>query len=113
MRIDVSVVDGVYGRPAAGMEVSVMHDTVAAPSGRSTGLTDSDGNFTCAIAADEDLTDGQNCTVRLDVDAYFASFGIAAGYKQVTLTVRAIDCEHEHRIVTVITPFMYTTWHVR
>jgi hypothetical protein len=110
LKIIISVFDGVYGRPAAGVGVSVLCEPVGEPSVRSAGLTDSRGNFT---AKGEDMPHGQHCTVRLDVDAYFGSLGIVAGYKQTALVARIIDGEREHRIVTVITPFAHTTWHVR
>jgi 5-hydroxyisourate hydrolase-like protein (transthyretin family) len=112
MKITVSVFDGVYGRPAAGVEVSVLRKPAGEPSSRYAGLTDSRGDFTCT-AAGEDLSNGQHCTVQLDVDAYFASLGMVAGYKQTSLEARILDSAHEHRIMAVITPFAHTTWLTR
>lgn len=112
MKLIVSVFDGVYGRPAAGVDVSIHCEPIGEPPVRSAGLTDSLGNFTYAAANETNMHNGQHCTVWLDVDAYFASLGIVAGYKQTALVARITDAEREHRIMTVITPFTHTTWHV-
>jgi 5-hydroxyisourate hydrolase-like protein (transthyretin family) len=112
MKIIVSVFDGVYGRPAAGVEVSVLREPAAEPSSRYAGLTDAFGTFICP-ATSEDLSRGQHCTVRLNVDSYFASLGIVAGYKKAELEARIIDSVHEHRVMAVITPFTHTTWLTR
>jgi 5-hydroxyisourate hydrolase-like protein (transthyretin family) len=112
MKIIVSVFDGVYGRPAAGVEVSVLREPATEPSSRYAGRTDAFGTFTCTATSD-DICRGQHCTVRVDVDGYFASLGIVAGYKKAVLESRIIDSTHEHRVMSVITPFAHSTWLTR
>lgn len=109
MNITVTVIDGISGRPAEGVEVTI----VGRPAGDQRdwvhGPTDEAGNFTYTPVA-ERLSKGEYYTVELDVDAYFASFGIVAGYKQVTVLVRVSGAEPDYRLGTLITPYAHTTW---
>jgi 5-hydroxyisourate hydrolase-like protein (transthyretin family) len=110
VNITVTVIDGVSGHPAEGVEVTVIGRSIGEQS-RLDGLTDVRGNFTYS-AESERLSRGEY-TVELDVDAYFASLGIVAGYKHVTILVRVVAAQADYRIGTLITPFAHTTWSVR
>lgn len=112
MQIIVSVIDAVYGRPAAGVEVSVSLEPSGQDPGRSTGPTDALGNFSFSTGGD-DLSGVQQCTLRLDVGSYYASLGIVAGCKEISMVARTLNAERETRIATVISPFSYTTWRLR
>lgn len=109
MNITVSVIDGVYGRPAEGVEVRIAFSSPGEPDMKSKGPTDFEGNFSYS-ADTESMVRSQTCGVQLDVDAYFTSLGIIAGWTQMTLLTRIIDSEHTHRVVAVITPFNLTAW---
>jgi hypothetical protein len=107
--IRVNVMDGVYGRPAEGVEVSIVFGSPWEPDGKSSGRTDFKGNFSYS-AAEDSIIRSQCCSIRLDVDAYFTSLGIIAGWTQMTLLTRIIDSGYTHQVVAVITPFILTNW---
>jgi 5-hydroxyisourate hydrolase-like protein (transthyretin family) len=112
VNITVNVTDGVSGHPAEGVKVTVA-DRPAGELGRGLhGLTDPQGNFTYSPGA-EGLPHGGCYSLELDVDAYFASLGILAGYKQVTIVVRVVSTQTEYRIGTLITPFAHASWSIR
>jgi 5-hydroxyisourate hydrolase-like protein (transthyretin family) len=109
VNITVTVIDGISGRPAEGVEVTI----VGRPAGDRRvwvhGPTDEAGNFTYTPVA-ERLSRNEHYTVELDVDAYFASFGIVTGYKQVTILVRVASAQLDYRLETLITPYAHVTW---
>lgn len=108
MNITVTVIDGISGHPAEGVEVTVVgrHNGGQA---RLDGLTDVRGDFIYSPES-ERLSKGEHYIVELDVDAYFTSMGIMAGYKQVTIVVRVIDTQADYRVGMLITPFAHATW---
>jgi 5-hydroxyisourate hydrolase-like protein (transthyretin family) len=109
VNVTVTVIDGVSGQPADGVEVTVVGRLAGEEIRRLDGFTDSQGNFTYSSGA-EQPSNGTDYTVELDVDAYFASLGIVAGYKQVTILVRVLSTQTDYRIGTLITPFAHATW---
>jgi 5-hydroxyisourate hydrolase-like protein (transthyretin family) len=112
VNIALSVIDGVSGLPAEGVEVTVVGRPAGERSPRLRGLTDAQGNFTYSTGV-ERSPNGENYTVEIDVDAYFASLGIVAGYKQLSILVRVASTEREYRIGVLITPFAHATWSVQ
>lgn len=109
MNITVTVIDGISGHPADGVEVTVTGRVAGEEIHRMDGLTDAQGNFTYSSGA-EQSSNGQDYTVELDVDAYFASLGIVPGYKQVSVLVRVVSPRADYRIGTLITPFAHALW---
>ena len=112
VNININVVDGVSGRPAEGVDVNIVGQSAEEWHHCIRGLTDSQGNFTYSSGA-ERLPARERYTVELDVDAYFTSLGLMAGYRQISLLVRIAGAEKDYRIVTLITPFAHATWSVR
>lgn len=112
MNIIVTVIDGVSGHPAEGVEVTIVGRPAGEQRLRLRGLTDEEGNFIYSPVA-ERLSKGEYYTVELDVDAYFASLGMVAGYKQVTILVRVVNTQTNYKIGTLITPCSHATWSVR
>ena len=112
MNITLTVIDGVSGRPADGVEVTVIGRFGGEQTHRMDGCTDLQGNITYSSGA-ERPSNGKDYTVELDVDAYFASRGIVAGYKQVTILVRIVDAHTDYRVGTLIMPFAHATWSMR
>jgi 5-hydroxyisourate hydrolase-like protein (transthyretin family) len=112
VNITVTVIDGISGHPAEGIEVTVLGQPTGGQARRIHGLTDVQGNFMYSPDP-EGISNGEHYTVELDVDAYFASLGIVAGYKQVTMLVRVVGMQTDYRIGTLITPFAHATWNVR
>ncbi len=90
----------VVGRPAGELAL-LLH-----------GLTDSRGDFTYSSEAARHSCGG-GFTLEVDVDAYYASQGIMAGYKQVTFAVRVVGSQTDYRVGMFITPFAHTAWSVR
>jgi 5-hydroxyisourate hydrolase-like protein (transthyretin family) len=109
VNITLTVIDGVSGRAADGVAVTVVGRLAGEQTFRLDGHTDEEGNFSYSPGAGR-RTNGEDYTVRLDVDAYFASRGIVAGYKQVTIMVRVVHTQTDYRIGALITPFAHTTW---
>lgn len=112
MSISVTVIDGVSGRPAEGVEVTIVGRPTEEPTLRLHGLTDEEGNFTYRPGADR-LSNGEYYTVQLDVDAYFASLGMVVAYKQVTIQVRVASGRLDFRLGALITPCSLATWSLR
>jgi len=111
VNITVTIIDGISGHPAEGVEVAI----VGRPNGkqpRLSGLTDIQGNFTYSPES-ERLSKGEYFTVELDVDTYFASLGIMAGYKRVTILVRVVNTQVDYWVGMLITPFGHATWNSR
>ena len=112
MKITVTVIDGISGHPADGVEVTIVGRPAGEQTLRLRGLTDEEGNFIYSPVAVR-LSKGEYYTVEVDVDAYFASFGMMAGYKQVTILVRVVNTQTDYRIGMLITPSSHVTWSVR
>ncbi len=112
MKVNVSVIDGMHGRPAEGVQVSLVIGQAGESVTRVGGLTGSRGNFRYSYEA-ESWAYGGNCGVVIDVDAYFTSLGIVAGYKQIALQVRLANTDGECHIVTIITPFAHLAASIR
>lgn len=112
MNISVNVIDGVSGHPAEGVEVAVIGRPAGESARRQQGLTDPKGNFTYSSGT-AGLYSGGFYTLELAVDAYYASQGIMAGYKQVTIVVRVVNTQSDYWVGTLITPFAHATWSVQ
>jgi 5-hydroxyisourate hydrolase-like protein (transthyretin family) len=110
--ITVTVIDGVSGHPADGVEVTVVGGLAGEQTRRMGGFTDPQGNFIYAPEGGS-LVKGECYTVELDIDRYYASLGIVAGYKQVTILVRVVNTQEDYRMGMLITPFAHATWSVR
>jgi 5-hydroxyisourate hydrolase-like protein (transthyretin family) len=104
VKIVVSVIDGMRGRAAEGVRVSLVIHQATEPPIRADGLTDTRGNFRYS-AGSEGLAYTRNCGFQIDVDEYFASLGIVASCKQIALQARLTDTDGECHLVAVITPF--------
>jgi 5-hydroxyisourate hydrolase-like protein (transthyretin family) len=112
VNIAVSVIDGVSGLPAEGVDVAVVGPPAGERSPRLRGVTDAQGCFSYSSGSVR-IPNGEHYTVEIDVDSYFASLGIVAGYKQIAILVRVVSTEQEYRIGVLITPFAHATWSVR
>jgi 5-hydroxyisourate hydrolase-like protein (transthyretin family) len=112
VNITLTVIDGVSGRAADGVAVTVAGRLAGEETFRLDGHTDEEGNFTYSPGAGRRIN-GEDYTMGLNVDSYFASRGIMAGYKQVTILVRVVNTQTDYRIGALITPFTHTTWGIR
>lgn len=107
MDIIVTVIDGVYGRPAEGVGVVISIRPPGGQAERIRGRTGEDGEFTCAGLRDGPFN-GDNYHLELDVDAYFATLGTASAYRNVAVTFRALATGECCNITASITPFGHT-----
>jgi 5-hydroxyisourate hydrolase len=100
----VLVVNGVYGRPAAGMEVCLF-----GPAG------DSWPGPVRGTIAEDGLAQGWPATalaagqyrLEFNLDGYFKALGLASFYPAVILPFRVISDELPTSIVLVVTPSSY------
>jgi 5-hydroxyisourate hydrolase len=104
MSVFVQVIDGTYGRPAAGVAVRLERDVEGVWTEQRRDMTGDDGNI--VRLCDGKLTRG---TYRLefDVDSYFSSLGIAPFCPTVAMKFRMSDPAQLHRISLIITPSAY------
>jgi len=112
LNISLSIIDGISGRPADDVRVTVVGRLAGEQIHRLDGHTDRQGNFMYP-SGPERSGNGEDYMVEVDVDAYFASQGIVPGYKQVTIVVRVVNSLTNYRIGLLITPFAHTTWSTR
>jgi 5-hydroxyisourate hydrolase-like protein (transthyretin family) len=117
MDITVKVINGIYGRPAEGVDVRVAcfwND----PGGRQVEMA-------VEIARDQTDISGQaryteelaKCakkySVEIDADKYFASLGIISCQRKITILFRVLNPADEYQVMSVLTPFMQATYCVR
>ena len=112
MNITVTVIDGVSGRAANGVELTVVGELAGEQTSHTDGFTDTEGKFTYSPEK-ERLVRGEFYAMELNVDEYYASMGMMAGYTKVTILVRVMDMQANYRISTLITPFSHAIWSVR
>jgi 5-hydroxyisourate hydrolase-like protein (transthyretin family) len=105
--IIVTVIDGVYGRPAEGVGVVISVRPPGGQTERISGRTGEDGEFAYAGLRDGPFN-GDNYHLELDVDGYFATLGTASAYRNVAVTFRAVATGESYRVTASITPFGHT-----
>lgn len=110
MNIAIKVMDGVLGRPAEGIAVSIASQSDGVHAELARGFTDSSGRFGFAP---REAPVGENYRIELDVDRYYASLGIVASYKKATVVLRVPDPGADHQILTLVTPVGHAMWSSR
>jgi 5-hydroxyisourate hydrolase-like protein (transthyretin family) len=110
--IIVTVIDGVYGRPAEGVGVAISIRPPGGQAERICGRTGEDGEFAYPGLRDGPFN-GDNYHLELDVDAYFATLGTASAYRSVAVTFRAIAAGERYNVAASITPFGHTITLIR
>jgi 5-hydroxyisourate hydrolase len=107
VRIVTQVVDGAYGKPAAGVRI---------------GLSCATGNTWLAVAEAE--TDGDGCVkewhsrhferglyrIVFDSDRYFARLGATSAYPEIIVMFRMEDESHVFRVHVTLSPYSYSTY---
>ncbi|GAA4972035.1 hydroxyisourate hydrolase [Actinoplanes utahensis] len=114
MRISAQAVDVVYGRPAAGVRVRIDRK-----------ITDVYGNADEWVTVAQAETDGDGCIdlqdwtvdhrlgpgpyrLVFDSDAYFATLGLSAAYKEVSVEVRLTDDSDGCQVEVRLAPYSYS-----
>jgi 5-hydroxyisourate hydrolase-like protein (transthyretin family) len=110
VNITVTVIDGVYGSPAEGVEVSLVSHPPEGEDHRVNGFTDSRGTFRYPVPAG--ALSG-SWIVQLNVSAYFVSLGFIPSYEQVTAVVRMFKDHDNCRVMALVTPSAHESWYAR
>jgi len=107
--LSVQVTNAVYGRPADGIPVRVYQRLYDAwESGwAETGAHRTDVHGRLAVSLDGD--DETLTRIDLDVDAYFATLGVAPAYPVIMLVFRATGQRATSRVCLLVSPSVYVT----
>jgi 5-hydroxyisourate hydrolase-like protein (transthyretin family) len=104
MHITVTVIDGVHGQPAEGIEVSIVSRHNGLQVDETKGHTDGRGQLEYSDRHPSPAS-GVTYHVEIDIDSYFATLGIVSWHKKVATLFRVLDPEDAYQIVSLITPF--------
>jgi 5-hydroxyisourate hydrolase-like protein (transthyretin family) len=104
VNLTISIVNSVHGRPAEGVDVCVVSDLDGVHVVQAQGRTGAHGEFRCT---DLDIAswDGQSHRIEIDVESYFATFGITSWNRRLAVFFRAFDLEHDQQVSCQIAPF--------
>jgi 5-hydroxyisourate hydrolase-like protein (transthyretin family) len=103
MSILVSVVDSLHGQPAEGVGVHIESRIDGVWREVVQGKTDQNGEFRPLNGGP--LPKYGIYRLELDIDAYYATLGLAPFYAKVTIDFRICDTGAEHHIPVLITLF--------
>ncbi|XRQ09016.1 hydroxyisourate hydrolase [Actinomadura welshii] len=103
MSILVNVVDSLHGQPAEGVGMHLEHRIDGEWREVVQGKTDENGDFRPLNGGP--LPQYGIYRLELDIDAYYATLGLAPFYPRVTIDFRVSDAGAEHHIPVLITLF--------
>lgn len=103
----MQALDGVYGRPAAGLRVRLERSADGAWCDVASAETDFSGNVTewSSLRLSEGLY-----RIVFDSDYYFVPLGLVAVYPAVTAHFRVHDESDTCKIMVLLSPGAYTTY---
>jgi 5-hydroxyisourate hydrolase-like protein (transthyretin family) len=104
MNITVTVIDGMHGQPAEGIEVAIMSHLDGIPVEEVRGHTDRHGQVEYSNRHASRVVPSAY-HVEIDIDAYYATLGIVSWQKKVITFFRVLDPEDAYRVSSFITPF--------
>jgi 5-hydroxyisourate hydrolase len=107
MRVTAQALDGIYGRPAAGLRARLEQSVDGRWSGVAEAETDTYGNI--VNFADGALTRGPYRIV-FDSDRYYSALGVGAAYPQITVVFRVRTEPHTCQIQVLMTPCSYSLY---
>jgi 5-hydroxyisourate hydrolase len=107
MSVSVQALDGVFGRPAAGIRARLER----AGDGGWIPVADAESDPEGHIDdwADDPLERGPYRIV-FDSDNYFSGLGVCAAYPEIAITFRVQDGSQICRVQVLLTPFSYSTY---
>jgi 5-hydroxyisourate hydrolase-like protein (transthyretin family) len=108
MNITVTVIDGMHGQPAEGIEVAIVSRQDGVPVEQVRGHTDRHGQLEYSDQC-ADRTGPASYHVEIDIDAYYATLGIVSWHKKVATFFRVLNPEDTYRVSSFITPFAQAT----
>lgn len=101
MSVSVSVVDGVYGRPAVNMAVRLMREVDGVFTEQWRHRTNDDGSI--SGPQNSPLTRG-SYALELDLEGYFCTLGFTPLNSAVTMRFRMTDEGRHYRLSALVTP---------
>jgi 5-hydroxyisourate hydrolase len=107
MTLSVRVIDGTYGRPAAGVAARLVSDVGSIQTERLRQRTDHEGRVAAQLAAP--VARGL-CRFEFDINGYFATLGITSFYSEISISFRLSNSVSVHEITVVITPSTYAVF---
>jgi len=104
----INVVNSVHGRPAEGVDVCIVSDADGTQVIHAQGRTGMRGEFRCA---DLDIAScyGKTHRIEIDIESYFATFGLTSWNKRLSLFFCAYDLEHDQQVICLIAPCSQAT----
>lgn len=107
MRIFTQVLDGTYGKPAAGVRAALA--CVYANSW--TTVEEAETNLDGRID-NWDIGHLERGLYRIvfDSDSYFAGLGVAIAYPEVTVIFRLEPVAHSFQVQVILSPYSYSTY---
>jgi 5-hydroxyisourate hydrolase len=107
MSVSAQALDGVYGRPAAGVRARLEERRGSDWSQIADAETDADGNI--SDFADGALRRGPYRIV-FDSDHYFSGLGVSAAYPEIAVVFRVRTEPHTCQIQVLMTPYSYSMY---
>ena len=106
-RVTTHVLDGVFGRPAAGIEAFLHRQEHGGWTEVATGRTDDDGRITSFGPADLEPGVYRVCFA---VAPYFASAGQQAFYPEVVIAFNVTDPHAHYHVPLLLSPYAFSTY---
>jgi 5-hydroxyisourate hydrolase len=107
MGISAQTMDGVYGRPAAGVRARLERTDNGQWNTVAEAETDHDGRVGewCAHRLDRGLY-----RIVFDSDRYFVGLGLSAAYPEIAVMFRVMDGAEACQIQVLLSPYSYSTY---
>ncbi|GAB2608788.1 5-hydroxyisourate hydrolase [Paractinoplanes abujensis] len=107
MSVSAQALDGVYGKPAAGMKARLEQ----AVDGRWSHIADAETDANGAI---DNFVRGRLARgpyrIVFDTDHYFSGMGIGAAYPEITVVFRVRGEPHTCQVQVLMTPYSYSMY---
>jgi len=105
--ISAQALDGVYGRPAAGVRARLEQSVDGRWSPVAEAETDADGTI-------GDFVQGRLARgpyrIIFDSDHYFSGLGVSAAYPEITVVFRVRSEPHTCQVQVLMTPYSYSMY---
>lgn len=108
MSVSIQILDSVYGRPAAGVLVSIARNAPEGWADQAQEQTDVSG---LVSGLSDALAEGGIYKVEFDLDRYFSSLGVNPFYSAVTIKFKVVDAHQPQHISLFISPYSCATYH--
>lgn len=109
MRVSVSVIDSMHGRPAEGVGVAITGQPADMNDDAARARTDENGRFEFS-GSRRGKNASKTYSLQLDIDTYFAAMGIVSFHERATLDFRVLNPDDDCRLVVFITPSLLVTY---